>query len=189
MTMRLPMKLSSLFVALVTAGLASQAHALTQFQQEVPNGTVFRCQTCHIRAGGGEGWNAFGLSILVAGDANPDANPNDQNNGFVTTPADHWLEICDDDADGDGALNGEELNDEDCDGEADGTAVACEDGATEGPNGEPCISNPGDESSSPGDPGVPGGDGDDLGGGGCAAAPAAPVALLALLALARRRRA
>jgi hypothetical protein len=162
------------FAFVPVALAASSAGAISTYQSEVPNGATHRCLTCHTRAGGNEGWNDFGQAILVAGGANPAANPNDQNLDFTGSPSDYWLDICGDDSDGDGSLNGEELNDADCDGIEDA---------------EGALSNPGDPESTPDDPGEPGGGDDDLGAGGCAAAPvAAPAALLALLALARRRR-
>jgi uncharacterized protein (TIGR03382 family) len=169
------MKLRSL-LALAPLTLATSAGAISSYQQEVPNGATFRCQTCHVRSGGGEGWNDFGQAILVAGGANPAANPNDQNQGFGGSPSDYWLDICNDDADGDGATNGDELGDLDCDAVEDEGVVP---------------SNPGDATSVPEDPGEPGGGGggDDLGGGGCASTGgSAAVMGLGLLALLRRRR-
>lgn len=149
---------------------ASSAGAISAYQQEVPNGTVFRCQTCHVRSGGGEGWNLFGQAILSAGGANPEANPNDQNQGFTGSPSDFWLDLCDDDADGDGATNAEELGDLDCDAVADEGVVA---------------SNPGDPASVPDDPGEPGGGGDPIDTpGGCAATSGTSPAILGALALA-----
>jgi uncharacterized protein (TIGR03382 family) len=174
----MPMNMKSTFILLAVALAASTAFARSQYQQEIPNGTTFRCLTCHTGAGGGEGWNLFGQDILREGGANPDANPTNQNDGYdiAFTPGDHYPAICEDDSDGDGATNGEELNDADCDGIEDA---------------EGALSNPGNPESTPEAPGDPEDpiDGGDLGAGGCAAAPAAPVALLALLALGRRRRA
>lgn len=170
------MKLQSSFVLLVSVLAASSALARAQYVQEIPNGGTFNCLTCHARAGGGEGWNLFGQDILRAGGANPDANPTNQNDGYdlAFTPGDHYPDLCEDDSDGDGATNGEELNDADCDGIEDA---------------EGALSNPGNPESTPEAPGDPEDPIDeDPVGGGCAAAPAAPVGLLALLALVRRRR-
>lgn len=175
--MKSNMKLKPAFVLLVMAVAASSAVARPQYSQEIPNGSTFNCLTCHSRAGGGEGWNLFGQDILREGGANPDANPTNQNDGYdlAFTPGDHYPAICADDSDGDGATNGEELNDEDCDGVEDA---------------EGALSNPGNPESTPEEPGDPNAPIDeDPVAGGCAAGPAgAPLALVALLALARRRR-
>jgi hypothetical protein len=157
-----------LFVVLVpsTAAVAVPAN-----QQEIPNGTVFRCLTCHTRSGGGEGWNDFGKALLEAGGANPDANPGDQNEGYEGTPSDHWLTVCGDDSDGDGVQNGVELGDGGCvwaRGEANPT----------GP-----ISNPGDAASIPEDPGAAEGEGEGEAVGGCTSSARAPTSLLLCLGL------
>lgn len=170
--MKSTLVLSAVVLAALTAFTAGPAQARSTFPAEIPNGTTFSCLTCHVRAGGGEGWNVFGQAILSKGGANPEANATNQNLGFEGSPSDYWLDLCEDDSDGDGNTNGEELNDIDCD------AVEDADGA---------LSNPGDPASTPDDPGDGGSDGGS-GAVGCAAAPAAPVAFLALLTLARRRR-
>ena len=158
-------------------GLSLSAQARTNYPQEIPNGAAFRCLTCHSRSGGGEGWNDFGKEILVLGDANPDANPADQNLGFDVafgTPNDYWFDLCALDSDGDGATNAEELGDLDCDSVADEGLVA---------------SNPGDINSTPEAPAEGEGEGET---GGCAAtppeSPASLLAVVGLAALLRRRK-
>lgn len=148
------------------------AHARSEFISNVPNGSVYGCTTCHIEVTGGEGWNDFGQDLLEAGGANPDANPDDQNDGYSGSPT--WSDVCGFDSDGDGYDNGEELGDPDCVWTA----------GDDNPPGE--ITNPGDGDD------FPGGDGT---GGLCAAQGSGAGASGALLVLGlaevlrRRRRA
>jgi dopamine beta-monooxygenase len=153
--------------------IPTTASALEEFVDQVPNGAVFSCQTCHVEAIGGEGWNDFGIDILIEGGANPDANARNQNAGFSGTAADYWQAVCGNDPDGDGLTSGEELGDPDCVwavGDAD-------------PAGD--VTNPGDVDS----PGVDGGAGGGDIVGGCAqtGGSASMVALLALGLLVRQR--
>ena len=113
------------------------ARANQEFVPTIPNGATFNCTACHTAPNGGEGWNTFGQDLLEAGGANPDANPDDQNDGYSGTPL--WSDVCDVDSDGDGYTNGEELGDPECawvEGDANPT----------GP-----VSNPGNETDFPGD--------------------------------------
>ncbi|MBI1947210.1 MAG: hypothetical protein HYS27_16060 [Deltaproteobacteria bacterium] len=91
---------------------AAPALASSTFVELVPNGAAHSCLTCHLQDDGGEGWNDFGQEILETGGANPDANPDDQNDGFVGPP--RWGDVCELDSDGDGYRNGEELGDPTC---------------------------------------------------------------------------
>jgi hypothetical protein len=128
---------------LIAATAATPSFAISTYLADIPNAGTFRCLLCHTRSGGGEGWNDFGQDILIAGGANPSANPNNQNLGFTGRPADYWLDICGDDSDGDGHTNGEELGDPDC-------------VWTRGdPNPDVEPSNPGNPDSVPDDPGDP----------------------------------
>lgn len=169
------------FAAVLTS--SSAAFALSSYQADIPNGDAtdgFRCLTCHSRSTGGEGWNDFGQDILIAGDANPEANPTDQDLGFTGRPADYWAVVCGFDSDGDGSTNGDELGDPDC-------VWAAGD-----PDPDVVPSNPGDADSVPEDPG-PVGEGEGEGEtGGCAStdgsSPLGAVGLLAGLALFVRRR-
>lgn len=168
-------------ILIVAAALTSStaAFAISSYQVDIPNGDAFRCLMCHESAGGGEGWNDFGKDILEEGGANPDANPGDQDLGFVGRPSDYWAAVCGIDSDGDGSSNGEELGDPDCawtvgDPEPDVTA-----------------SNPGDPDSvpeAPGDPNNPPAGDDEAGGCAAAGIPASAAGLLGILALAGRRR-
>jgi len=180
------MRFAPCVVAFVSVFTSSSAFALSSFPADVPNGAEFRCLTCHERTGGGEGWNPFGQAILVVGGGNPGANPDDQNFGYTGRP--DWAAVCDDDSDGDGATNGEELGDPDCSWARGQT----------NPEPEGGVSNPGDPESVPGAAGDPNnplpGDGGGISPGGCgegaSAAGLPPVAALMLVfgAFARRRR-
>lgn len=83
---------SSLLV-LVTLGFASSAAAIDEWVAFIPNGTQFDCRTCHNSDSGGAR-NPFGNQFDAAG-----------------SNASSWAAIFDDDADGDGQTNGEELGD------------------------------------------------------------------------------
>ncbi|OGQ25777.1 MAG: hypothetical protein A2138_27465 [Deltaproteobacteria bacterium RBG_16_71_12] len=125
-------------LALVAAALgAGPARAREAFVGTVPNGASYSCSTCHSNGDGGEGWNDFGQDLLEAGGANPDANPDDQNAGYVGSP--RWSDVCDLDSDGDGYVNGEELGDPTC------TWVQGDD------DSEAAVTNPGDGADFPGD--------------------------------------
>lgn len=156
---------SRTFSMVCAALLASPAAtASSEFTALVPNGGASGCVTCHTGMLGGEGWNDFGQDVLEDGGANPDANPDDQNDGYSGTP--EWSVLCGFDSDGDGYDNGEELGDPDC-----VWTVGDDD-----PAGE--ITNPGDGDD------FPGGEG----GGLCAAQKGGPgvsgaLALGALLAV------
>lgn len=166
------MRAKTLGTALCTGALAllagTSARANSEFSALIPNGSVYGCTTCHSSFTGGEGWNDFGLDLLEAGGANPDANPDDQNDGYSGSPT--WSDVCGFDSDGDGYDNGEELGDPDCAWTA----------GDDNPPGE--ITNPGDGDD------FPGGDGS---GGLCAAtspgAGASGALLIFGLAVALRR--
>ncbi len=152
-----------------SAALAAEATLANQeFVATIPNGAAVGCIACHAAPNGGEGWNVFGVDVLEAGGANPDANPDDQNDGYAGEPV--WSDVCDVDSDGDGYSNGEELGDADC---AWVTGDANPGGA---------ISNPGNETDFPGD-------GSLCASSGASPVGAAPLVVLALMVGAARRRA
>lgn len=89
---------------LLAGGLAASARDFRVNQ--LPNGSVFRCATCHFSASGGGARNAFGLAVqAITGSANR----------AFWSPTLAAL-----DSDGDGFANGVELRDP----EGDGTATA-----------------------------------------------------------------
>lgn len=102
-------------VAVATLMTSSPASARSPRVSQIPNGTVFACQTCHTAATGGPR-NAFGLQV-----ESTLAPP-------VETAIVDWSAVFDLDADGDGRTNGAELGDPDGDGvpdpEADVTSPA-----------------------------------------------------------------
>lgn len=63
---------------------------------QLPNGTRFACSNCHLSAGGGGPLTSFGEQVA--------------NIGLSGSNVD-WSRLWDQDADGDGATNGEELGD------------------------------------------------------------------------------
>lgn len=89
---------ASLVVLAVAASYAPDAAALNTFLTTVPNTSVAGCQTCHIGKFGGKNWNDFGLDVK--------AN--------LSGGAPDWGAVCDLDSDGDGASNGQELQDAAC---------------------------------------------------------------------------
>jgi hypothetical protein len=90
------------------------AHAFGSFVARMPSGSFANCQTCHVRTTGGEGWNLFGQAILIAGGANPSANPTNQNAGYNHASPTWTAALCHADSDGDGQSNGAELGDPNC---------------------------------------------------------------------------
>ena len=84
--------------ALVALLIAPSVLAKPAFVSSVPNAATFGCNACHDSAFDPVTWNAFGVDLqetMVAG--LPD-----------------WAAVCGLDSDGDGATNGEELADPDC---------------------------------------------------------------------------
>lgn len=72
-----------------------EAEARSTFRNLVPNGYLRSCQTCHISASGGQGWNDFGTDVRERlSEGRPD-----------------WAAVFSLDSDGDGQTNGEELGD------------------------------------------------------------------------------
>jgi uncharacterized protein (TIGR03382 family) len=173
---------NAILVAVVTS---SPALALPTHVDNIPNGAVVAegstrsCQHCHVNSGGGEGWNELGKAFLEQGDANPDANPTDQNLGYTGEP-DWNADICNEDSDGDGFSNGEELGDPNCIWSI-GDTPEITDGIT---NAGDADSFPGGDNTPP-PPGDGGGDDPLTCNGGT---PAPVIALLGLVALLRRRR-
>lgn len=146
--------------------LTLPAEARPQRVDQIPNGEVFRCLTCHNQPTGGAR-NAMGQQV------------EDTLIGAGMTGVVDWPAVAPLDADGDGLTNGEELGDPDGDGVADG-----------GP-----VTNPANPNDPPDDPGTDGGPGDSGRASedepsGCSTAPASFGGLtLGLLAgLSRRRR-
>jgi MYXO-CTERM domain-containing protein len=184
------------FASVVT--LSTSASAFSTYQSRVPNGSEFRCGTCHTNANlGGEGWNAFGEDVLRQ---DPDVQEADIESGNqninYNLPSPTWdANLCGADSDGDGQSNGQELGDPECSW-VFGQAV---------PRSED-ISNPGDAASTSANPdGVDAageGEGEGEGGEGegeepppgcmsnstSTSAPMGAFALTLLLALRRRTR-
>ena len=70
----------------------ADGHARRSYVARIP--TTFNCSTCHFNAGGGGARNPFGVAF-----------------GRVGL---NWQGLCQQDSDGDGFTNAEELNDPDC---------------------------------------------------------------------------
>ena len=181
----------SLVVSLSTAALAaltlapSPAAARIGFPNNIPNGNTFSCVACHNSSSGGAaaGWNALGDTIFVENGGTADDPP--------SLPLDagdpafsFWNDaICNDDSDGDGATNGEELGDPDC--------VWVRGQAPDSTEG---ITDPSDPDDTPA--GAEGEGEGDAPPGGCAASTtgtgtplgALSLAFLSVAALVRRRR-
>jgi MYXO-CTERM domain-containing protein len=181
--------------------LSTSAAAFSTYQSRVPNGSEFRCGTCHTNANlGGEGWNPFGEDVLRQ---DPDVQEADiegtNQNINYNLPSPTWdANLCGADSDGDTQTNGQELGDPECSWVFGQPVPRAED-----------ISNPGDPASTSANPdGVDGGgegEGEGEGGGegegegepppGCmsnstsTSAPMGAFALALLFALRRRRRA
>jgi hypothetical protein len=103
--------------------IATSATAMSTYPGQLPNGDTFSCSTCHNSPNGGGARNVFGVAAQAS------------TAGLGVS----WAEFCDDDADGDGFSNGEELGDPDCVwvvGQAPASADA--------------LSRPGDAASVPG---------------------------------------
>lgn len=97
---------AALIVAL-SLGFTSVAEARSQRVQQIPNGEIFSCTTCHdatFPTGAQDGArNAFGQQVEA----------NLTGGGAVSAQEVDWPAIYDLDADGDGFTNGEELGDPD----------------------------------------------------------------------------
>jgi hypothetical protein len=63
---------------------------------EIPNGSKFGCQNCHMSPSGGDALNPFGEQVASGG---------------ITSGRVDWSKLWDKDADGDGFTNGQELGD------------------------------------------------------------------------------
>lgn len=106
--------LSFLMVSVCWAGVVFATPPNTS---EVPNGDANNCQTCHVKSTGGQPLNDFGRDFSLEI---------------------RWTEsLCEEDSDGDGYTNGEELGDPLC-GWRQGPAARSSD-----------ITNPGDAASTP----------------------------------------
>lgn len=96
---------SGLAGMILISGWAVQARDFRVNQ--IPNGQVFRCATCHVSAGGGGARNPFGQAVQAI-------------TGTSSRP--FWsATLAAADSDGDGFSNGQEL------GDVEGTAVRCPD--------------------------------------------------------------
>lgn len=106
------MKNLSLVIIIAASFIAVDASARGSYRAEVPNADVNNCETCHTGANGGPSWNMFGQPLK------------DDPGTFGAVP--DWSTFCDEDFDGDGASNGEELGDPDCNfpGQAAGDYVS-----------------------------------------------------------------
>jgi hypothetical protein len=147
--------------------LALQAHTRPENREDVPNGMVESCSTCHVNDSGGGQRNAFGADYQATST---------------------WSALAPLDSDSDGHTNGVEL------GDPDGTWVP---GADPGPflshpgdpDSVPPAVEPTGDTGAPPPPVDPSGPppADDGAGCGCAQARPSYVGwLVALLALARR---
>lgn len=129
--------------ALLPLAFASSALARSTWVTHVPNGTAASCQTCH-GTGGSSTFNDFGLDFRALYTAN--------GAGSETTA---WATLFEEDADGDGQTNAEELGDPCGVYTSGGTPARATD-----------VSNPGLASSSSAGPSAPDGD-DDAVSDGC----------------------
>ncbi len=103
----------SLFLGALAVAITLESAALARPARvnQIPNGDVFRCLTCHEQSNGGTR-NAFGLQVeqtLI---------------GSGSTATVDWPAVAPLDADGDGLTNGEELADPDGDGTPGGGSVS-----------------------------------------------------------------
>ncbi|MDP6943113.1 MAG: hypothetical protein QF464_03095 [Myxococcota bacterium] len=108
-------------VALLTLLFSTSVVAKPTFVVYVPNGSTNGCVTCHVDSATPVTWNEFGDDLKAS----------------MVDDLPDWAAVCDLDSDGDGASNGLELGDPDCDwvfGDSD-------------PPGD--VFNPGDETSTP----------------------------------------
>ncbi len=90
---------------LVSASLISVnafAHRGFVGAKVVPNVAENTCQTCHVGTGGGSPWNTFGGALM------------DDQITYYDGGQPNWASFCDEDFDGDGFTNGEELGDPNC---------------------------------------------------------------------------
>ncbi len=79
---------------------SAEVSAFGSFPSQIPNGTTYQCSTCHLNPNGGGARNPFGMAFRA--------------NNYL------WdATLCNADSDGDGASNGVELGDANCDGAAD----------------------------------------------------------------------
>jgi hypothetical protein len=175
--------------AVCTLLAAPAAMAKPAFPSWVPNGSEFGCNTCHDSAAPPVTWNAFGEDVLAT----------------MAADSPNWGAVCRLDSDGDGATNGAELGDPDCewvfdepapDGDVFNPSDPDSTPPAEDPEDAGGVTDTADVSGEGGSGEVAGGDGGggDGGGGdggGCAGGSSAPVAGLAMLlglALVGRRR-
>ena len=91
-----------LATGLLAMGLTLEAHAKGNFPTLIPNGWTNACATCHPGATSRNNLNAFGRDV--------------QSNLSPNRSRFEWSDLCDLDSDNDGATNGLELGDPDCDG-------------------------------------------------------------------------
>lgn len=157
-------RLSTVFGALtLLTTVETSALARSTRVEQVPNGGVFRCLTCHDQQTGGP-LNVFGTQV------------EDTLVGSGPTATVDWPAVAPLDADGDGRTNGEELGDPDGDGVADAGAD---------------VTNPGVDDREPEPEPVDTGEGDDVDAGGCDHGGTGPqgmlAAAIALVLLTRRR--
>jgi hypothetical protein len=100
-------RFSSALVAAAALFFSVDADARSFRVSQVPNGSTFNCQTCHVGNGGPR--NAFGQQVEAVGMTQPGSQ------GQVV-----WANLCNvadpavNDADGDGSPNSVELGDPDC---------------------------------------------------------------------------
>ena len=115
----------TLIVTLGLTSLAGSAEAKSFFKFKIPNGSVNNCSTCHVSTSNPVSWNAFGEDVLDT---------------LVGLQPD-WAALCPLDSDGDGATNGEELLDPNCEWVS---------GADPGSSAD--VTNPGDPNDFPAEP-------------------------------------
>lgn len=175
--------------ALVALLIAPSVLAKPAFVSSVPNAATFGCNACHDSAFDPVTWNAFGVDLqetMVAG--LPD-----------------WAAVCGLDSDGDGATNGEELADPDCewvfgDSDPSGDVYDPSDPDATPPSDDPPPEDAGGSTDTPDaggsgttdepDPVDPVQPTPSSGGGGCAGGPVLPLTGLSVLmvfAFMRRR--
>lgn len=173
---------ASLSVSACSLLSALPAAARIGYPNNLPNGSTFSCLACHNSASGGAaaGWNALGDAIFEENGGTADdalSLPIDASDpAFVFWNA----AVCGADSDGDGATNGEELGDPDCEWQRGQTPASSEG-----------ITDPSDPEDTPDGAGGGGGGGGAEATGGCSSASSSTsslfVALLAVAAIRRRR--
>ena len=127
-------------VTVFALAFSSGALAHNSYVADVPNGGDFSCTTCHGPDGNYSDFNQFGDDFKT-----------EMNRSDDSTPARSWQALFDEDSDGDGQTNGQELGDP-CGLFSSGSTAAR---TTD-------VSRPGELTSTSADPFGPDGDADEI---------------------------